>query len=133
MESKPNIEETQNNKVYVNPSYSGDTIEPEKYNTTGKLYNIFIYNETANPIKANEKVTINSNESYVFKIPDTLGIALNNGIQFFFGETEGLEVIDNNIQVTGLGEEWLEKLNVPPSTDWAFSISNPGGGDPIAE
>ena len=128
-----NVEEAQNNKVYINPNYSAETIEPEAYNATGKIYSIFIYNETANPIRANKKVTIKSNESFVFKIPDTMGIALDNGIQFFFGETEGLEVIDNNIQVAGLGGEWLEKLNVPKSADWAFSILNPGDGDPIPE
>ena len=126
-------EYTQNNKVYINPNYSRETIEPETYKATGKVYDIFIFNETADLISANEKVTIKPNESYVFKIPDTMGIALDNGIQFFFGETEGLEVIDNKIQVAGLGGEWLEKLNVPKSTDWAFSIVNPGAGDPIPE
>ena len=125
--------DTQNNKVYMNPNYSGETIEPDTYNATGKVYDIFILNETANSISANEKVIIKPNESYAFKIPDTMGIALNNGIQFFFGETEGLEVIDNKIQVAGLGEEWLRKLNIPKSTDWAFSILNPGKGDPIPE
>lgn len=123
----------QTNKVYVNPNYSRKTIEPQQYESTGKVYSIFIYNETANPITANEKVTIKSNESYIFKIPDTLGISLNNGIQFFFGATEGLEVIDNKVQVAGLDGEWLEKLNVPKSVDWAFSILNPCEGDPILE
>lgn len=133
-DSKPNDnKDTQNNKVYINPNYSGKTLEPETHNATGKFYSIFIYNETANPIRGNEKVTIKSNESYVFRIPDTMGIALDNGIQFFFGETEGLEVIDNKIQVAGLGGEWLEKLNVPKTADWAFSILNPGEGDPIPE
>jgi len=133
-ENKQNdLEDTQNNKVYINPNFSGETIEPKTYNETGKVYSIFIYNETANSISANEKVTIKTNESYVFKIPDTMGIALDNGIQFFFGETEGLEVIDNKVQVAGLGGEWLDKLNVPKSTDWAFSILNPGEGDPIPE
>ena len=126
-------EEKQTNKVYINPNYSKKTIEPQQYKSTGKVYSIFIYNGTANPIIANERVTINSNKSYVFKIPDTLGISLNNGIQFFFGATEGLEVIDNKVQVTGLDGEWLEKLNVPKSIDWAFSILNPGKGDPILE
>lgn len=124
---------SQNNKVYIDPNYSRKTMKPETYNATGKVYSIFIYNETANPIRGNEKVTIRSNESYVFKISDTMGIALDNGIQFFFGETEGLEVIDNKTQVAGLGGEWLEKLNVPKTADWAFSILNPGEGDPIPE
>jgi hypothetical protein len=124
---------TQPNKVYISSDYENETIDPEKYNATGKLYSIFIYNKTTNSIRANEKITIRPNESYVFKIPDTLGISLDNGIQFFFGETEGLEVIDNNIQVSGLGGEWLNKLNVPESTDYAFSIVNVGQGDPIPE
>lgn len=124
---------TQSNKVYINSDYDEETIEPETYNATGKVYSIFIYNKTANSIRGNEKITIKPNESYVFKIPDTMGIALDNGIQFFFGETEGLEVIDNEIQVSGLGGEWLDKLNVPESTDWAFSILNAGEGDPIPE
>lgn len=29
--------------------------------------------------------------------------------------------------------EWLDKLNVPKSADWAFSILKPGEGDPIPE
>jgi hypothetical protein len=121
------------NKVYIDPNYDGETIEPKDYYSTGKEYKIFIFNQTIEPIKANQKVTIKPNESYLFKIPDTMGIALDNGIQFFFGETEGLEVIDNNIQVLGLGGEWLSKRNVPESADFAFSILNPGEGDPIPE
>ncbi len=123
----------QTNKVYINPNYSKKTIKPQQYKSTGKVYSIFIYNGTANSITANEKVTIKPNESYILKIPDTLGISLNNGIQFFFGATEGLEVIDNKVQVAGLDGEWLEKLNVPKSVDWAFSILNPSEGDPILE
>ena len=123
----------QSNKVYIDPNYSEQNIDPATYTETGKVYTIFIHNETANSITANEKVTIKPNESYLFKMPDTMGIALNNGIQFFIGETVGLEVIDNNIQVAGLGGEWLDKLNVPDSADWAFSILNPGEGDPIPE
>jgi len=130
---KDDIDDTQTNKVYISPNYRGETIEPTTYKATGKVYSIFIYNETVNSISANEKITIKPNESFVFNIPDTMGIALSNGIQFFFGETEGLEVIDNNIQVSGLGGEWLDKLNVPKSSDWAFSILNPGDGDPILE
>lgn len=128
---KNDIDDTQMNKVYINPNYSGETIQPDKYRPTGKVYRIFIYNETKSSISANEKVTIKPSESFLFHIPDTMGIALNNGIQFFFGETEGLEVIDNKTQVAGLGGKWLDKLNVPKSTDWAFSILNPGKGDPI--
>jgi len=124
---------TQPNKVYISSDYENETIDPATYNATGKVYSIFIYNETENSIIANQKITINPNESFVFKIPDTMGIALNNGIQFFFGETEGLEVIDNKIQVSGLGGEWLDKLNVPESTDFAFSILNSGEGDQIPE
>ncbi len=133
-EVKPDdLNYTQSNKVYINSDYDEERIEPENYNATGKVYSIFIYNKTANSIRANEKITIKPNESYVFKIPDTMGIALDNGIQLFFGETEGLEVIDNNIQVLGLGGEWLNKLKVPESTDWAFSILNAGEGDPIPD
>ncbi len=124
---------TQPNKVYISSDYEKETIDPAIYKPTGKVYSIFIYNETGNSIIANQKITIKPNESFDFKIPDTMGIALNNGIQFFFGETEGLEVIDNKIQVSGLGGEWLDKLNVPESTDFAFSILNPGEGDPIPE
>lgn len=125
------LNSTQLNKVYISSDYENETVDPETYNATGKVFSIFIYNETKNSIIANQKVTIKPNESFVFKIPDTMGIALNNGIQFFFSETEGLEVIDNKIQVSGLGGKWLEKLNVPESTDFAFSILNPGKGDPI--
>ena len=125
--------ENQSNKVYINSDYEKETIEPATYNATGKVHNIFIYNETKNSIIANQKITIKPNESFVFKIPDTMGIALNNGIQLFFGETEGLEVIDNKIQVAALGGEWLEKFNVPESADWAFTILNSGEGDPIPE
>lgn len=124
---------TQPNKVYISSDYEKETIDPAIYKATGKVYSIFIYNETGKSINANQKITIKPNESFVFKIPDTMGIALNNGIQFFFGETEGLEVIDNKLQVSGLGGEWLDKLNVPESTDFAFSILNPGEGDPIPE
>ena len=124
---------TQPNKVYINSDYENKTIDPATYNATGKVYSIFIHNNTSNSIRANEKITIKPNESFVFKIPDTMGIALDNGIQFFFGETEGLEVIDNNIQVSGLGGEWLNKLNVTEPTDYAFSILNVGEGDPIPE
>ncbi|MBU2928843.1 hypothetical protein [Winogradskyella psychrotolerans] len=124
---------TQPNKVYVSSDYEKETIDPATYNEIGKFYSIFIYNETENSIIANQKITIKPNESFVFKIPDTMGIAFNNGIQFFIGETEGLEVIDNKIQVSGLGGEWLDKLNVPESIDFAFSILNPGEGDPIPE
>lgn len=134
LEITPNeFNSTQPNKVYINSNYENETIDPANYNATGKVFSIFIYNETGNSISANQKITIKPNESFVFKIPDTMGIALNNGIQFFFGETEGLEVIDNKVQVSGLGGEWLEKLNVPESTDFAFSILNPGEGDPIPE
>jgi hypothetical protein len=122
---------TQPNKVYINSDYDKTTIEPETYKATGKVYNIFIYNYTENSIRANEKITIKPNESYIFKIPDTMGIALDNGIQFFFGETEGLEVIDNNRQVSGLGGDVLERLNAPEDTDFGFYILNPGEGDPI--
>lgn len=125
--------QTQLNKVYVNPNYSDKTINPKAYRNNGKLYRIFIYNETDNLITANENINLKPNESYTFLIPDTMGIALNNGIQFFIGETEGLEVIDNRIQVAGLGEEWLDKLNVPKDTDWAFSILHYGEGDPIQQ
>ncbi|WP_299524066.1 hypothetical protein [Winogradskyella sp.] len=124
---------TQPNKVYISSDYEKETIDTAIYKATGKVYSIFIYNETENSIIANQKITIKPNESYFFKIPDTMGIALSNGIQFFFGETEGLEVIDNKIQVSGLGGEWLDKLNVPESTDFAFSILNFGEGDPIPE
>jgi hypothetical protein len=128
---KDDFNNTQSNKVYISLNYDEERIVPETYNPTGKVYSIFIYNETANSIRANEKITIKPNESYLFKIPDTMGIALDNGIQFFFGETEGLEVIDNNIQVSGLGDDWRHKLNVPKSTDWAFSILKAGKGDSI--
>ena len=126
-------EEYQTNKVYINSDYSEDTIEAQAYVPTGKIYRIFIFNETANPISANTRFTIKPNESHLFEIPDTMGIALDNGIQFFFGETEGLEVIDNNIQVTGLGGDWLDKYNAPDEIDWAFSIKKAGKGDPIPE
>jgi len=122
---------TNSNKVYISSDYEDETIDPKTYYASGKVYNIFIYNETGNPIVANKNITIKPKESFIFKISDTTGIALDNGIQFFFGETEGLEVIDKKIQVSGLGGEWLNKLNVPESTDFAFSILNPGKGDPI--
>ena len=132
-ERKTDTNVSQANKVYVNPNYNGKTIEPQVHNLRGEVYRIYIYNETENRISANEKITIKPNEGLLFDIPDTMGIALNNGIQFFFGETEGLEVIDNKTQVAALGGEWLEKLKVPMSADWAFSILNVGKGDPIPE
>ena len=127
------FDDTQPNKVYLKSDYEGDTIEPKTYHPNGKVYSIFIYNETANSIKANQKITLKPFEGYLFKIPDTMGVALDNGIQFYFGETEGLEVVDTKVQVAGLGEEWRGELNVPNSADWAFSILNVGEGDPIPE
>ncbi|MEM6894881.1 MAG: hypothetical protein AAF554_14400 [Bacteroidota bacterium] len=131
--TQDSFDDTQPNKVYLKSDYEGDTIEPKIYDAKGTVYSIFIYNETAHSIKANQKITLKPFEGYLFKIPDTTGIALDNGIQFFFGETEGLEVVDTKVQVAGLGEEWWGDLNVPKFADWAFLILEVGKGDPIPE
>ena len=121
------------NQVYIDPNYNVETTEFVHTEKTGQEYSIFILNQTATAIIANEKVTIKPNDSFLFIISDDIGVALNNGIQFFFGDTDGLEVFDNNIQVVGLDAEWLTKLIVPESVDLAFSIVDVGQGDSVSE
>jgi hypothetical protein len=60
---------------------------------------------------------------------ETDSLILSNGIKFAFGNENGLEVEDNNSQVSGLGGEFLNNYEVPEGVEWAFVIVPPGEGD----
>ena len=72
---------------------------------------------------------IKPNEFKVFNLKDTDTLKLDNGIEFMFGATFGLEVEDKKSQVVGLGGDFLEKYGVPDEAEWAFLIVPAGKGD----
>lgn len=104
-------------------------IIPANYNKTGETYKVFIYNETSAGIGIGGSLKIKPNEFLVFNLIDTDTLQLSNGVKFMFGETYGLEVEDENSQVSGLGGHFLDKYNVPDDAQWAFVIVPPGNGD----
>ncbi|WP_298507868.1 hypothetical protein [uncultured Kordia sp.] len=105
------------------------SIIPAKYNKTGKIYKVFIYNETSKDIGILKNLKIKPNEFRIFNLKDTDTLKLDNGVKFMFGETYGLEIEDKKSQVSGLGGEFLEKYGVPDEIEWAFVIVPVGEGD----
>jgi hypothetical protein len=105
------------------------SIIPAKYNKTGKIYKVFIYNETLEEIGIIENLKIKPNEFKVFNLKDTDTLKLDNGVKFMFGETYGLEIEDKKSQVSGLGGKFLDEYKVPNDAEWAFVIVPKGKGD----
>ncbi|WP_299436564.1 hypothetical protein [uncultured Maribacter sp.] len=105
------------------------SIIPAKYNKTGKIYKVFIYNETSDEIGIIENLKIKPNEFRVFNLKDIDTLKLDNGVKFMFGETYGLEIEDKQSQVSGLGGKFLDKYKVPYEAEWAFVIVPIGQGD----
>ena len=102
---------------------------PAKYNKTGKSYKVFIYNETSSEIRVLENLKINPNQFKVFNLKDTDTLKLDNGVEFMFLETYGLQIADKKSQVSGLGGKFLDEYGVPDEAVWAFVIVPPGKGD----
>ena len=105
------------------------SIIPAKYEKTGKKYKVFIYNETESKIGIIGNMKIEPNEFIIANVVDTSVLKLNNGVEFKFGKTYGLEVEDKEQQISGLGGEYLEKYKVPDEAEWAFVIVPRGEGD----
>ncbi|GGZ95221.1 hypothetical protein [Algibacter mikhailovii] len=105
------------------------SIIPAKYNKTGKIYKVFIYNETSDEIGIIENLKIKPNEFRVFNLKDIDTLKLDNGVKFMFGETYGLEIEDKQSQVSGLGGKFLDAYKVPDEAEWAFVIVPAGKGD----
>lgn len=105
------------------------SIIPAQYETKGKTYKIFIYNETESEIGVLENIKIRPNEFIVVSLVDTATLKIDNGVEFKFGDTYGLEIIDEERQVSGSGGEYLKKYNVPDEAEWAFVIVPKGEGD----
>ena len=119
-DSNGNVFTEKGNEIYIIPA---------KYSKTGKIYKVFIYNETSDEIGIIDSLKIKPNEFRVFKLKDIDTLKLNNGVKFMFGETYGLEIEDKKSQVSGLGGEFLEKYGVPDEAEWAFVIVPVGKGD----
>ena len=105
------------------------SIIPAKYNKTGKIYKVFIYNETSDEIGIIENLKIKPKEFRVFNLKDIDTLKLDNGVKFMFGETYGLEIEDKLSQVSGLGGKFLDEYKVPDEAEWAFIIVPIGKGD----
>ncbi len=105
------------------------SIIPAKNRKTGKVHKIFIFNETGKDIGVISNLKIKPNEFKVFDLMDTDTLKLDNGVEFMFGETYGLEVEDKKSQVSGLGGKFLVKYGVPDNAEWAFVIVPKGEGD----
>ena len=108
------------NEIFINPT---------KYYKSGKIYKVFICNETSNQIGVVKGLKIKPSEFKVFSLKDTDTLTLDNGVRFMFGETYGLEIEDKNSQVSGLGGKYLDIYNVPDDAEWAFVIVPIGDGD----
>ncbi len=104
-------------------------IIPVKYNKTGKVEKIFIYNETTKEIGIKENQKLKPNQFIVIDLKDTDTLFLDNGVKFMFGDEYGLEVEDNKSQVSGLGGKFLDDYSVPKEVEWAFVIVPKGQGD----
>ena len=108
-------------------------IKPARYNRTGKIYKIFIYNETSQEIGIIEKLRIKPNDFRVFNLEDIDTLKLENGVKFMFGETYGLEVEDEKSQVSGIGGKYLKLYKVPEDAEWAFTILPVMEGDSVPQ
>ena len=105
------------------------SIIPAKYTKEGKTHQIFIYNETEGEVGVIKNITIAPDEFIIANLVDTTVLELDNGVKFKFGETYGLEVVDKEQQVCGLGEEYLERYKISDEIEWAFVIVPKGKGD----
>lgn len=103
-------------------------IIPAKYEKTGTSYKIFLRNESEKTVNIIEKFTLKPDEEKIFVFIDTDSILFDFGPKIFFGDT-GLEVVDKNGELAGIGGKYWEKYKVPDDVAYGFVIVQSGEGD----
>jgi hypothetical protein len=95
---------------------------------TKEIFLVYIYNDTENIVSVKE-IIIAPKKSYVFQVRNDEIIKLSNGVEFYIEEMENLTVIDKKSQLSGIGQENVDKYLIPKNVDFAFFIKYPFLGD----
>jgi hypothetical protein len=99
--------------------------------TKKKIFEIYIFNETAESLIVNRNSLLKPNVWYIFTLTKHKSLYFSNGIEFHLTREFHLETYDHRNQVIGLGGKFLKKYDVPNYVDWAIVISQPNQGDNI--